>query len=287
MFNDSDPDGDPLTITGVNGATNGAVDFNSQTGVISFTPTAGYNGQASFSYTVSDGVASSSATVNMNVAPPETAESLFSTSTRRKATASDSGSVELGVKFTSRPKAAITGMRYYKGLQDTGTHVGSLWTSTGTLLAQATFTNESPSGWQTVHFAQPVTVSAGATYVASYHSNGYYAVTPGIFLDQPYQRLADGAVERGERRKRRVRLWHEQSISDEQLRCPNYWVDVLLRAGAQMWRPVANDDPGFSVGHNTAFTFQPRRCLPTTTTPTSTPCHNRRLKRSERPGRAR
>ena len=72
-------------------------------------------------------------------------------------------------------------MRYYKSAQDTGTHVGSLWTSSGTLLTSATFTAESASGWQTVTFAQPITVAAGTSYVASYHSNGFYAASPNYF----------------------------------------------------------------------------------------------------------
>ncbi|WP_152970858.1 DUF4082 domain-containing protein, partial [Rhizobium ecuadorense] len=64
---------------------------------------------------------------------------------------------------------------------DTGTHVGSLWTASGQVLAQATFINETASGWQTVSFTQPINVTAGATYVASYHSNGFYSATANYF----------------------------------------------------------------------------------------------------------
>ena len=59
----------------------------------------------------------------------------------------------------------ITGIRFYKGSGNTGTHVGHLWTSTGTLLATATFSNETASGWQQVNFATPVAITAGTTYV--------------------------------------------------------------------------------------------------------------------------
>ena len=55
LANDSDPNGDPLAITEVSGATNGTVAFDSQTNVITFTPNANYTGTANFSYTVSDG----------------------------------------------------------------------------------------------------------------------------------------------------------------------------------------------------------------------------------------
>ncbi|HLN43835.1 MAG TPA: DUF4082 domain-containing protein, partial [Acidimicrobiales bacterium] len=54
--------------------------------------------------------------------------------------------------------------------------------STGTLLAQATFTNETASGWQQVSFSSPVAVSVGSTYVASYlDPAGHYSATNGTF----------------------------------------------------------------------------------------------------------
>ena len=54
----------------------------------------------------------------------------------------DTAAVELGVKFRADVAGSITGVRFYKGTGNTGTHVGHLWTSTGTLLATATFTGE-------------------------------------------------------------------------------------------------------------------------------------------------
>ena len=54
----------------------------------------------------------------------------------------------------------------------------SLWTSTGTLLATGTFSDETASGWQELDFSAPVAVTAGTTYVASYYtSTGHYAAT--------------------------------------------------------------------------------------------------------------
>ncbi len=50
LGNDSDPDGNPLTITSVQGAVNGTVALVG--GNVVFTPTAGYNGPASFTYTI-------------------------------------------------------------------------------------------------------------------------------------------------------------------------------------------------------------------------------------------
>ena len=90
----------------------------------------------------------------------------------------DGQSVELGIKFRSDVAGQISGIRYYKASTNTGTHVGSLWTSSGTLLAQANFTGESSSGWQQVSFSSPVAIQPNTTYVAAYFApNGHYAQT--------------------------------------------------------------------------------------------------------------
>nr|WP_321266134.1 cadherin-like domain-containing protein [uncultured Sulfurimonas sp.] len=54
LSNDTDVDGDTLAITGVTNATNGTVSFDPVTGKVTFTPTAGYTGEASFTYTIAD-----------------------------------------------------------------------------------------------------------------------------------------------------------------------------------------------------------------------------------------
>ncbi|MFJ9537501.1 DUF4082 domain-containing protein [Streptomyces sp. NPDC101225] len=94
----------------------------------------------------------------------------------------DANSVELGTRFTSSSDGWITGVTFYKGTGNTGTHTGSLWSDDGTLLASGTFTNETASGWQTLTFTTPVAVTADTAYVVSYHApNGNYAVDGGYF----------------------------------------------------------------------------------------------------------
>jgi Domain of unknown function (DUF4082)/Fibronectin type III domain/Bacterial Ig domain len=96
--------------------------------------------------------------------------------------AEDPSSVELGVKFSSSVSGSITGIRFYKAAGNTGTHIGSLWNTEGALLASATFTEETASGWQQVTFAEPVPITAGTTYVAGYLApNGHYSATGGAF----------------------------------------------------------------------------------------------------------
>src|SRR6202011_3292443 len=74
-----------------------------------------------------------------------------------------------------------TAIRFYKGAQNIGTHVGHLWTSTGTLLSSATFSNETASGWQQVNLPSPVTLTPGTSYIVSYHTNGFYSVDSNYF----------------------------------------------------------------------------------------------------------
>jgi|GEM_PF-1247577 len=66
LNNDSDPDGDALTISAVGAPSHGAVVFTGTS--ITYSPTAGYTGTDSFTYTVSDGKGGfKTATVNVTV----------------------------------------------------------------------------------------------------------------------------------------------------------------------------------------------------------------------------
>jgi hypothetical protein len=98
----------------------------------------------------------------------------------------DNRPVEVGMKFTSDVTGYVRGIRFYKGLNNTGTHTGDLWTASGTLLGRATFTGESASGWQDVQFDKPVGIAAGTVYVVStFDPVGRYADTPLWFYPPP------------------------------------------------------------------------------------------------------
>ncbi|MFC3138855.1 Ig-like domain-containing protein [Shewanella submarina] len=69
LVNDTDPDGDTLTVISVQNPQNGTVVLNGD-GTITFTPNADYNGPASFTYTISDGNGGTdTATVFLTVTP--------------------------------------------------------------------------------------------------------------------------------------------------------------------------------------------------------------------------
>ena len=69
LGNDTDVDGNPLTIASVTSGTGGTAVLNLD-GTVTFTPNGNFNGAANFTYTVSDGTTTSNtATVTVNVAP--------------------------------------------------------------------------------------------------------------------------------------------------------------------------------------------------------------------------
>ncbi|MGV0853921.1 Ig-like domain-containing protein, partial [Mycolicibacterium phlei] len=66
LANDADPDDDPLTVTAVSNVVGGTATINSDN-TITYTPTAGFTGAGGFTYTVSDGIATTSAPVSVTV----------------------------------------------------------------------------------------------------------------------------------------------------------------------------------------------------------------------------
>jgi PKD repeat protein len=142
----------------------------------------------------------------------------------------DTSSVELGVKFQADVPGYIKGIFFYKNASNTGTHTGSLWSASGQLLAQGTFTNETPSGWQQLTFAAPVPIQANTTYVASYHAPaGRYNSDQNYFLSNgvdnpPLRALRDGVSGgNGVYRYGTTALFPNQTYFSE-----NYWVDVAF-----------------------------------------------------------
>ncbi|MEF7616706.1 N,N-dimethylformamidase beta subunit family domain-containing protein [Aquincola sp. MAHUQ-54] len=142
----------------------------------------------------------------------------------------DPGAVELGVRFRTDLAGFITGIRFYKGSGNTGTHVGSLWTSGGQLLARATFGTETATGWQQVDFASPVAIAANTVYIASYHApNGGYAATSGFFattgVDTPPMHLLRDGVAGG---NGLYAYSGSPTFPNATYQSTNYWVDAVF-----------------------------------------------------------
>jgi N,N-dimethylformamidase beta subunit-like protein/uncharacterized protein DUF4082/fibronectin type III domain protein/Big-like domain-containing protein len=182
-----------------------------------------------FRVTATNAIGNSAASAASNAVKP--LSSIFEFGTPATADAGDASAVNLGVKFTSDVAGTVTGLRFYKEAANTGTHVGSLWTAGGTLLAQATFTGESASGWQTVSFSTPVTITAGTMYVASYLApNGHYSVSAAAFAsagtdNPPLHALANSIGANGV-----YAYGGSSAFPTNSFNATNYWVDVLFGA---------------------------------------------------------
>jgi len=205
--------------------------LGSTSGVISGTPT----GAGSFSFTVQvkdSGTPQQTASVALNLTvvaqasytiwPGSTVPSLV-----------DGGAdnpVELGVKFRSDTSGYITGIRFYKAASNTGTHSGSLWSSSGTRLATATFSSETASGWQQVNFSTPVAINAGTVYVASYHVNGgHYSVDANYFTGKGMDSPPLHALASGVSGSNGVYAYGTSSVFPSQSwNNSNYWIDVVF-----------------------------------------------------------
>ena len=165
----------------------------------------------------------------------------------------DPSSLELGVKFSSETAGNILGVRFYKASANTGIHIGNLWTTNGTLLASAPFTNESASGWQQISFTNPVAIDAGTVYVASYlAANGHYSYDAGYLatnVDNPPLHAPSSSVSGGNG------VFASSATSvfpTNSFNAANYWVDVLFQAGPDVTPPTVNSvspRPGASWAH--------------------------------------
>jgi len=214
-----------------------AVTYNASTDTATLTPSAALAASTTYTATVSgaqdlSGIAMTSpVSWSFTTAAAVTNASIWSsTATPANPSQNDSRAVEVGVKFSSSVAGYITGIRFYKGSGNTGTHVGHLWTSTGTLLASATFTNETTSGWQQVNFNTPVAITAGTTYIASYFAPmGHYADDQNYFASSGVTNGPLTAPSTSAAGGNGVYLYGAGGgFPLDTYRSSNYWVDVLF-----------------------------------------------------------
>jgi hypothetical protein len=148
--------------------------------------------------------------------------------------------IEVGVKFRSSIRGHVFGVRFYKGADNVGSHLGSLWTADGQRLASAEFVGESPTGWQEVRFSTPVAISENTTYIASYHTDvGFYAVSRPYFTAPvsrgPLTALADGDGGNG------VFRYGASAFPNLNYQASNYWVDVVFDTTMDVVPPAIGD----------------------------------------------
>ena len=189
--------------------------------------------------------------------PPDAAPMIFSQPDA-------AGSLELGMRFWSDRSGWVKAIRFYKTAVNTGTHVGNLWTNDGTLLAEATFTNETPSGWQEVQLSTPVAITAGTIYVVSYHlDSGYGSFDPNFFASSAYDRPPLHAPMDGVFGPNGVNHVGASAFPTGTYASSNYWVDVVFTSSITTDTTApsvttvspANGATGVSTGTSVSATF--------------------------------
>ena len=256
------PSGTPVTITGTASAASGAFvvavevstdggkTWNPATGTTnwSYTWTPGATGPVTIMSRAVDNTVNlgpPSAGVTVTVTQPTTSLTIFGLgATPTVPAANDPTPTELGVRFTSDISGYITGIRFYKGPGNTGTHIGNLWTSTGTLLATVTFTDETIFGWQEADFSTPVAITAGTTYVASYYApDGDYAADTFYFAQSG---VNSGPLHVGldlPTDPASVFLQGSNGFPTSTFDSTNYWVDAVFSPTATITPRVTSVSP--------------------------------------------
>jgi hypothetical protein len=219
------------------GAVGGSVGYDAITRTATFTPSAPLAATASYTATVAGAVdragnplpAPVSWTFTTGGAGACPCSLYDDAALPTLAATGDASAVELGVRFTADVDGWVSGVRFYKGPGNTGSHTGSLWSAGGQRLASAVFANETAVGWQTVRFDAPVAVAAGAVYVASYHAPaGHYAADSGFFAASGIDRAPLHAPATGIAGGNGVYRYGASGFPSGSHRSTNYWVDVLF-----------------------------------------------------------
>jgi subtilisin len=166
LANDSDPDGDPLSVGSVSVPAHGTAVAN---GTVTYTPSAGYSGSDAFGYTASDGSAASNiATVSITVtAPPPPPNTFRVGDLDRSATASGKQwTAKVTVYIETSANAALSGV-IVTGTWSNGSSGTSSCTTTSSGRCTIQKTKLSRATVGSVTFTVTGATKAGWTYAAA------------------------------------------------------------------------------------------------------------------------
>jgi hypothetical protein len=151
----------------------------------------------------------------------------------------DEQPVELGLRFMSSRNGYVTGVLFSRYADNTGPHVAHLWDSMGNLLAEQTL-DSTGDAYPYVRFDQPVPITAGSVYTASYYTpSGHYASSEYYFstsywdYSPPYQTPLTW-VPPGEAPDNWAGVYHYGDgggFPSETWHASNYWVQPVFTTG--------------------------------------------------------
>ncbi len=166
-----------------------------------------------------------------------TYQSVFTTQTPAVPDWTDGIPYELGMKFRSDRNGQILAIRYFKPVSEVGTHVGKIWTADGTVLASATFSGETASGWQKQLLDTPLNIVANVIYVVSVNCNSYFPST----LDNLASSIVNGNLSSVADGNNGVYAFADESFPTNSYRNNNYYRDVVFVAGSTLGK-VSGDN---------------------------------------------
>lgn len=183
-------------------------------------------------------------------------ENLFGSTVPPSKADPDAKAVTVGLKFTPKVDGRVTGIRFYKGAGNTGTHMVGLYSSAGVKLVGAVASGETATGWQTVSFTG-VSVTSGATYTAAVlDPKGHYPV------QQPYPWPKQGTNLTGLAGV--YKYGTALAFPSSTYNASNYFVDVNFSA-------TASPTPSPSATTASPTPSPAPSVTPTTASPTPTP----------------
>lgn len=159
--------------------------------------------------------------------------------------------IKVSLVFNVDTPGSITGVRFCKVAAATGPFDGELkQVGNSTPLATVTFTGVTSSGWQTMSFPTPVSVSPGNTYVISYNDpTGQYYYQFHYFDSQydagPLHALSNSAAVTAGLSGNGIFDYGGGNVGSFQ--ATNYWVDVVFDVSSGVDRSVvASNSIAFS-----------------------------------------
>jgi methionine-rich copper-binding protein CopC len=176
------------TVGGVEVSVDGGITWHPATGTTSWSYTGPLRafGATAIQVRATDDSLNTSTPVSPTGVTISGANTVFGDWTPPTPDSGDGSATTLGMIFVPSSDGFVNGVRFYKSAANTGTHTGTLYSSTGTVLATGTFTNETATGWQTLTFDAGVAVTAGTKYVVGYYAPvGHYAYTAYFFAPGP------------------------------------------------------------------------------------------------------
>lgn len=152
----------------------------------------------------------------------------------------DGSDLTTGMRFSPKQKSIVTGLRYFRDGNFTGSTVGHLWDNTGKKLAEATF--PAGSGWINVSFISPILIDSAKEYIASFSNDGgFYAPIEFFFpKDYPLFKAITSHF-----------TWYRNSFPTITYNQTNYSVEPILQK--YIAPPVIMPDPPTTLVRDTIY----------------------------------